>query len=179
MARLPAGIVPFLNDHVRRPPYTQPAVAFIQQPVSLDCPFKWRYTSGIVEQRKQTMQVPAVNSQIRVRVRNNSFHLYIPPVPEYTVYEGTVVKPYPWLSASEIALATANPNFPISVINLASVDGVELIAGQLSTVDAQNRSITVDGSRGKQYTVTRAGAKITCTCEGFTFRKSCKHLKLV
>jgi hypothetical protein len=125
------------------------------------------------------MQVPAVNSQIRVRVRNNGFHLYIPPVPEYTVYEGTVVKPYPWLSTSEIALATANPDFPISVINLAQADAVELIAGQIGTVDAQNRSITVDGSRGKQYTVTRAGAKVTCTCEGFTFRKSCKHLKLI
>jgi hypothetical protein len=95
------------------------------------------------------------------------------------MYEGTVVKPYPWLSTSEIALATANPDFPISVTNLAQADAVELIAGQLGTVDAQNRSITVDGSRGKQYTVTRAGAKVTCTCEGFTFRKSCKHLKLI
>ena len=125
------------------------------------------------------MQVPAVNSRIRVRIRNTDSHLYIPPRPEYSMYEGTVVKPYPWLSATEIALTTTNPNFPIRVINIAHAEQVELIAGKIDTVNDHDRSITVDGSRGKQYTVTRAGTKVTCTCEGFTFRKSCKHLKLI
>jgi hypothetical protein len=95
------------------------------------------------------------------------------------MYEGTVVKPYPWLSATEIALTTTNPNFPIRVINIVHAEQVELISGKIDTVNDHDRSITVDGSRGKQYTVTRAGTKITCTCEGFTFRKSCKHLKLI
>lgn len=125
------------------------------------------------------MQVPAVNSRIRVRIRNTDSHLYIPPRPEYSMYEGTVVKPYPWLSATEIALTTTNPNFPIRVINIVHAEQVELISGKIDTVNDHDRSITVDGSRGKQYTVTRAGTKITCTCEGFTFRKSCKHLKLI
>ena len=125
------------------------------------------------------MQVPAVNSRVRVRVRNNDFHLYIPPRPKYTVYEGTVVKPYPWLSVTEIALTTTNPNFPVRVINVAHAEQVELIAGQIDTVNDHDRTIQVDGSRGKQYTVSRKGTRITCTCEGFTFRKSCKHLKLI
>jgi hypothetical protein len=125
------------------------------------------------------MQVPAVNSRVRVRVRNTDSHLYIPPRPEYSLYEGTVVKPYPWLSVTEIALTNTNPNFPVRVINIAHADSVDLVEGKLNTVNDHDRSITVDGSRGKQYTVTRSGTRITCTCEGFTFRKSCKHLKLI
>ena len=125
------------------------------------------------------MQVPAVNSRVRVRVRNTDSHLYIPPSPERTVYEGTVVKSPGWLSVTEIALTTTNPNFPIRIINIAHADSVELVEGKLNTVNDHDRSIQVDGSRGKQYTVTRSGTRITCTCEGFTFRKSCKHLKLI
>ena len=41
-------------------------------------------------------------------------------------------------------------------------------------VKTQSNLITVKGSNGKEYTVD-PDAK-TCTCPGFTFRGSCKHL---
>ena len=41
-------------------------------------------------------------------------------------------------------------------------------------VKTQSNLITVKGSNGKEYTID-PDAK-TCTCPGFTFRGSCKHL---
>ena len=37
-----------------------------------------------------------------------------------------------------------------------------------------SNEITIQGSNGKTYTVNRD--ENTCTCPGFTFRGSCKHL---
>jgi hypothetical protein len=41
-------------------------------------------------------------------------------------------------------------------------------------VKTQSNLITVKGSNGKEYTID-PDAK-TCTCPGFTFRGSCKHM---
>jgi hypothetical protein len=38
-------------------------------------------------------------------------------------------------------------------------------------------SIIVKGSNGKEYIVEKIGTKYTCTCPGFTFRHTCKHIK--
>lgn len=37
--------------------------------------------------------------------------------------------------------------------------------------------VTVQGSNGKQYFVSKVGNRISCTCPGFTFRNTCKHIK--
>lgn len=36
---------------------------------------------------------------------------------------------------------------------------------------------TVEGSKGSVYTVVRTKNSWTCTCPGFQFRKSCKHIQ--
>ena len=36
---------------------------------------------------------------------------------------------------------------------------------------------SIDGSRGSKYTVIRTRNKWTCTCPGFQFRKSCRHIQ--
>ena len=36
--------------------------------------------------------------------------------------------------------------------------------------------ITVQGSNGKEYYIEKVGSKYTCTCPGFTFRHTCKHV---
>jgi hypothetical protein len=42
----------------------------------------------------------------------------------------------------------------------------------LFTIKKESNVTTVKGSKGQTYTVTET----TCTCPGFTFRGSCKHL---
>jgi hypothetical protein len=41
------------------------------------------------------------------------------------------------------------------------------------------RTIMVQGSTGKSYTLTEQGKSWTCTCSGFSFRGKCKHLESV
>lgn len=36
--------------------------------------------------------------------------------------------------------------------------------------------IKVQGSGGKEYFLEKVGDKYTCTCPGFTFRHTCKHV---
>jgi uncharacterized Zn finger protein len=38
------------------------------------------------------------------------------------------------------------------------------------------KTIKIAGSKGAFYTVTVHGTKKTCTCAGFSFRRSCKHI---
>ena len=38
---------------------------------------------------------------------------------------------------------------------------------------------TVQGSNGKEYYIEKVGSKYTCTCPGFTFRHTCKHVQNV
>jgi hypothetical protein len=42
-----------------------------------------------------------------------------------------------------------------------------------------NNAIEVQGSNGKKYYLTKVGNKYTCTCPGFTFRHTCKHINEV
>ena len=37
----------------------------------------------------------------------------------------------------------------------------------------------VEGSNGNQYTVTKLGSGLHCSCPGFGFRKKCKHSKKI
>ena len=38
-------------------------------------------------------------------------------------------------------------------------------------------AIIVKGSNGKEYHITKVGSKYSCTCPGFQFRHTCKHVQ--
>jgi len=38
---------------------------------------------------------------------------------------------------------------------------------------------TVEGSTGNNYTVTKVGGRLHCSCPGYGFRKKCKHTKKI
>lgn len=44
------------------------------------------------------------------------------------------------------------------------------------TVTSDTQTWTVEGSRGAQYVVARNKNSWSCTCPGFQFRRSCKHV---
>ena len=60
------------------------------------------------------------------------------------------------------------------VTNIKYADG-RAAAQEVAKDDTQ--VWTVDGSRGSHYNVIRNKNKWTCTCSGFQFRKSCRHIK--
>jgi len=59
------------------------------------------------------------------------------------------------------------------ITNIEHADGTAAIK-EVAKVDT--RSWVVEGSRGSKYTVVRSKNIWTCTCPGFQFRKSCKHV---
>lgn len=60
------------------------------------------------------------------------------------------------------------------IISLVYADG--RTANQEAAKD-DTQIWTVDGSRGSRYTVIRSKSLWTCTCPGFQFRKSCRHIQ--
>jgi len=68
----------------------------------------------------------------------------------------------------------------IREIPLSRVTNVEYADGRTARQQAvkdDTQVWTVDGSRGSRYNVIRNKNTWTCTCPGFQFRKSCRHIK--
>jgi hypothetical protein len=42
--------------------------------------------------------------------------------------------------------------------------------------EVKKDAITVKGNNGKEYLIEKVGTKYICTCPGFTFRHTCKHV---
>ena len=99
----------------------------------------------------------------------------IPPQPSVIEHEGTVLHPYKWLTDREFCLS-GDKDFPIRVISLNQVLDIVLISGELKTLDLETKTFNVEGSKGNKYIVTKSKSKWDCTCPGFSFRKTCKHV---
>jgi hypothetical protein len=90
--------------------------------------------------------------------------------PQFHYYEGSEVQ-VKHVGSHELALSTGLAEWPIRVIARRLIVAIDHESYAYNPT-AQTR--TVLGSKGQVYTVT-LGAKPTCTCTGFQFRKSCKH----
>ena len=60
------------------------------------------------------------------------------------------------------------------VVDLIYADGR---VAKSQTVEAAAKTWTVQGSRGSQYIVVKSQNAWSCTCPGFQFRKTCRHIK--
>lgn len=97
---------------------------------------------------------------------------YAFPIKEYDVYTGVVVVPPKW-AGDKLALTTGIKNFPIRLIEYSSIvdsDNKEIV------IKLPSQTWSVKGSKGDAYVVTYDGSSWSCTCTGFGFRKSCKHI---
>lgn len=98
-------------------------------------------------------------------------------------YVGTILPNYPIDGDDVISLSTDFPawrNFPRRIIakkNILSIKkfGTEE-AVQMSKFEEKNKTFKIKGSKGDVYTVTQRGSMFTCDCQGYQFRKSCKHI---
>jgi hypothetical protein len=125
---------------------------------------------------------PKIGSAIKVttRYKQNFYN----STSEYTdmVLEGIVLPNNKLARPNSFTLRVNCKNVPIReigldhVINLEYVDGTKATKGKV--IDS-TKTLVVKGSRGDTYVVTKEGTKKSCTCPGFMFRKTCKHLDLI
>lgn len=128
----------------------------------------------------------ATGTQVEVVYRNSMYdkrHLYAKHmhIPEFVTYTGAVYPRQKWQSPETLNLTTGMPDFTwreLQVKNIVTVKaGDQTITPQVQA--SQDRVWEVSGSKGNVYTVTETAGKRTCTCAGFTFRHSCKHINEV
>jgi hypothetical protein len=96
-------------------------------------------------------------------------------VPEFEEFTGQVVKNPSWLDDDYITMTTGNPTVPLRMIRKDTVLGFQAPA----KVQKNYETFVVKSSsrKGGDYTVTRSGKTWSCTCVGFGFHKSCRHIK--
>ena len=122
-----------------------------------------------------------VGNTVTVKVRNSLYDMrdryansYVGP--EFNEYTGIVVHEK-WYGDDKIGLTTDMKHFPVRVLSLANI--VEVMGAKVdyTPVKSTRETITVQGSKGNTYIVTKENGKATCTCPGFGFRKTCKHVQ--
>lgn len=97
---------------------------------------------------------------------------YFFEIKEYNEYEGCEAK-VKWCKSEEIAITTGNPEFAFRIIQRANIVEIDGLPYAYDVSSKENKARLVSGSNGKVYEVTAN----SCTCPGFTFRGTCKHIK--
>jgi hypothetical protein len=130
------------------------------------------------------MDLLTVGNTVTIRVKNILWpnrHLYANGYvgPEFNVYTGTVMREK-WFDSEEIGLTTDDPSFKFRRImrhRIVEVNNKQV--DYIKPVEEKRIEITVQGSKGNSYTVVKEKGKKSCTCPGFGFRRTCKHIELV
>ena len=139
---------------------------------------KWWYNMFMM-----TYQRPAIGSVVEVATKWPNIYYYDPNPWEYKVTAGTVVPSNPWDAPDTFCVSTGDKDWPKAVIPMHRVASILYHSGKPEDGKAVENStvkvLKVEGSKGNVYTVTKEGARYTCTCPGFTFRKQCKHLGMI
>ena len=117
---------------------------------------------------------------VRTRLYQPSYHR----ADSYCEHEitGEILNTIKWLQPDEIAVT--NPKHPngFSIIHKKNILWIKDLSGKTATVkvsDPEYRQWTVRGSKGNEYLVIRQKGQYNCTCPGFTYRKSCRHIQEV
>lgn len=91
-------------------------------------------------------------------------------------YTGTVVPSAKYDPPGTFRMSTDISDFPFRVITYACV--VEVNDRTVCYQQQMKEEVRlVKGSKGDTYTVRTVNGRSTCTCPGFGFRKTCKHIE--
>jgi hypothetical protein len=98
-------------------------------------------------------------------------------ISQYETFEGAVLPVPSWADPASICISANIPS-RMRIIPLSDVISIDDKIQEQPKVVAQSgpKTITVKGSKGDTYVVTIEGKRKTCSCAGFGFRKSCKHI---
>jgi hypothetical protein len=116
---------------------------------------------------------------VTIKVRNpiwpmrKAYASYV-HIPEFNVYTGRVVSDHRAIKPGQIGLTNDDPKFDLRVIDLERIVGFEDTV--VAPSKTESKTWTVQGSKDKTYTVTLDHGRYECTCPGFQFRRSCKHV---
>lgn len=98
-------------------------------------------------------------------------------IPEFNTYTGRVVIDHRAVKPGQIGLTTDESIFDLRVIDVERIVGVnDTVVTPVKKTEPTVTTWTVQGSKGKTYTVTLDHGRYDCSCPGFQFRKSCKHV---
>lgn len=124
--------------------------------------------------------IPAAGAQIAITFEFPSYVIGSPRVNKTTI-TGVVEKATKFTPPDFVRIVT-DFDSPVRIreIPLSRVTNLEYVDGRLATqevVKEDTANWSVAGSKGSKYIVIRTKNKWTCTCPGFQFRKSCRHIQ--
>ena len=123
-----------------------------------------------------------VGDTVTIKVRNVMYdvrHRYpAGMIPEFHEYTGTIMREK-WFDSDEIGITSDTPGLKFRRINRSRIVEVMGAKVDFQPVKSTRETITVQGSKGNTYIVIKENGKATCTCPGFGFRKTCKHVQEV
>ena len=124
-------------------------------------------------------QKPQIGSQVTIKTQYfmPSYHRQ----DRYAVEEitGTIVNDFKWLQPNQFVIS--NPKNPsgVSVVSLEKVIEIKDLQGRMAKLALPTddyKEWVITGSKGNEYLVIRVKGKYNCTCPGYTYRKSCRHI---
>jgi len=93
------------------------------------------------------------------------------------VYEGELVAVPSWVEYDAIAMTTGESGkFRVRIIDKSNVVNIDGETIEIPVQASKVKEILVKGSKGDTYVVTIEGKRYNCTCSGFQFRRSCRHI---
>lgn len=124
--------------------------------------------------------IPEVGSLVTATVTRRHYSGYGTINETFT---GPVVPINKWEDGSRVfAINDGNPDWPVHTIPIDWVTDLKYNDGTAAAthkVASGVQTWTVDGSKpGTKYTVTKQGNKVTCSCPGYGFRRTCKHVAI-
>jgi hypothetical protein len=130
---------------------------------------------------------PIIGEKISVVVKNNVSSPIFFFKPQQEIYSGIVVASSNFDLPDTFSMTSGLPDykkFPIRTIRMRDVIDLKYennISEHTEHISENiNKTIRVKSSSGKdEYIVSKIDGRYSCTCSGYTFRKSCKHLKLL
>ena len=105
-------------------------------------------------------------------------HLCFFHVDEFHTFYGDRIPTPNWVESDSICITADIPS-KMRIIPrkwILSIDD-EAQAPIIESTSIVNKTLKVKGSKGEIYTLTINGKNKNCTCAGFSFRRTCKHIR--
>lgn len=120
--------------------------------------------------------------RLRVRVKNIQYerrHVYASymHIPEYNDYEGEVYPNPKWVGNDCFCLTTADKQFPFRVISKDRIICGWRLPNVSKTIEEANRISIMIPTAKSTYIVTSDGINHSCNCTGYSYRRTCSHVK--